>query len=426
MNILHVNTHAKGGAANACIGLHHALLEQGVASTLLTLRSAAQEIAHHYVYRNMVPATRKSLQQKITNKILARKHQRQAVRKNDFMAKVCQEADHFSFLDTEYDITQLEVFKKADIINLHWTADFLDWPSFFSAHNQKKIVWTLHDMHPFTGGYHYAGNYRGYQREDQAYPPAQSSYFPSITQEQLQRKKTILQQFKSLLNIVSPSHWLYDASRSSALFRDYPHHVIPYSVDINVFQPLDKHFCRKLLNLPSDKLILLFVSQDVNKRRKGFKKLVDSLPLLADQELLVCSVGSVPTEINSRQIQHIPLGSIQDARLMAVAYNAADAFVVPSLEDNLPNTVLEALACATPVIGFDTGGIKDMVKNGFNGYLSEQKTEAGLKEVILHFVAHTQSMNLPAIREDTVTRYRPSVQADAYQKLYQSLIDTIA
>ena len=423
MNILHVNTDVQGGAAHACIGLHRALLNHRVASTLLTLQPSTQRIPHHYAYQEMCPNVNRSLLSKAIRIISAGKHWQPSARKNSFIVKVCKEADNFSFLDTSYDITQLEVFRQADIVNLHWAAGFLDWVSFFSVRNQKKVVWTLHDMHPFTGGYHYASNYKGYQSEDRDYPPARQTSIPNMAQQNLKRKKLILQHFKSPLTIVSPSVWMHDVSRSSALFKAYSHQVIPYSIDVDVFRPLEKRLCRELLGLPPDKLIFIFVSQDVNNRRKGFRILLDSIPLLkADQGLLVCSVGNISVEIGSDQVQHIPLQTIQDPRLMALAYNAADAFVIPSLEDNLPNTVLEALACATPVVGFDTGGIKDMVKNGFNGYLSEEKTKEGLRDAIHRFIAHAPDMDLPAIRENTVKRYHPTVQAEAYTKLYHGLV----
>lgn len=422
MKILQVNTFLKGGAANACIGLHSALISKGIDSRLLTLYSSSHSVPQVSVYQDMIDVLRRPLLTKVKDKILAKRKQQQEAQKREFLTKVSQEADYFSFVKTPYNITRLDIFQEADIVNLHWVADFLDWPSFFSATNRKKIVWTLHDMHPFTGGYHYAGNYKGYQHNDHRYPPAQGTHLPDVAEQNLRAKKAVLRRFDSQFHVVTPSKWLSEVSQSSALFKNYPHYVIPNSVDTTLFRPLEKLFCRDLLGLPSDKTILLFVSHDVKKRRKGFKILLDSLPLLANQNLLVCSVGHMPEPMDTGPVQHIPLRSIQDPRMMAVAYNAADAFVIPTLEDNLPNTVLESIACATPVVGFSTGGVQDMIRDGFNGYITERKTSSGLVEVIQRFMNSNEKLDYEAIRRDAVERYSPTVQANAYTKLYQSIL----
>ena len=419
MTVLHVNTHVKGGAANACLGLHRSLIEEGVDSHLLTLYSGGQQIPQHTVFPRQEPTWYQKIQGKLTKTSKAKKDQRL----RDFFDAVNPTADFFSFIDTPYDITRLAVYQQADIINLHWVGDFLDWPSFFRADNAKKLVWTLHDLHPFTGGYHYAHHYRGYEHDDQGYPPAASTGFPNLAQEVLKRKKQLLKHLVSPLHIVSPSRWLRDVSTSSALFRSYPHHTIPYSIDSTVFKPMDQATCRQILGLPSEGTIALFVSQDVSKPRKGFKMLLDSIQQLPNEKAItLCSVGGTRHETVASNQHHTFLHEIKDARLMAVSYNAADAFIIPSIEDNLPNTMLESVMCGTPVVGFAVGGIKDVIQDGINGYLSKEISAHGLASAIEKFIDNKATFATKIIRKDAEARYAPPRQARTYIELYKTLL----
>ena len=326
MRVLHVTTYTNGGAANACIALHLGLLEQGVDSYLLTLQPSARPLPKHSIY----PAKVLTWHRKIYKRLKDVKEKGKNQRLREFCDTVNQEADYFSFIDTPYDITQLEIYRQADIINLHWVGDFLDWPSFFKSEDDKRIVWTLHDMSPFTGGYHYANGYTGYQHEDQNYPPAATTKFPQIAAEILIKKKQILKTYSRSLQIVSPSRWLSKLSASSALFQHYPHVTIAYGIDPTSFKPINKVICRKILNLPTENILLLSVSHDVNKPRKGFKILLDSLAhLSSEKNVTLCAVGA-GGEKNDQSSNYLTLGELRDPRLMAIAYNAADAFVISS------------------------------------------------------------------------------------------------
>jgi glycosyltransferase involved in cell wall biosynthesis len=417
MRVLHVNTYTNGGAANACIALHLGLLEQGVDSHLLTLQPIARSLPQHTIFPVKELVWYQKIQKRLTN--LTKQKENQRIQ--EFCSIVNQEADYFSFIDTPYDITQLEIYRQANIINLHWVGDFLDWPSFFVNGNDKRIVWTLHDMSPFTGGYHYANGYTGYQHKDQNYPPAATTKFPELAADLLKKKKEILKAYARPLQIVSPSRWLSETSASSTLFHHYPHTTIANSIDPAIFKPIDQAVCRKILNLPLKGTFLLSVSHDVNKPRKGFKILLDSLAhLSSEKKVTLCAVGSGDEE-NDQSFNYLTLGELRDPRLMAIAYNAADAFVISSTEDNLPNTMLEAIMCGTPVIGFSIGGIKDAIINGLNGYLSEEVNSEGLAKAIATFIAHPESFNPKVIRQDALERYAPQVQATSYLALYNKL-----
>jgi glycosyltransferase involved in cell wall biosynthesis len=181
--------------------------------------------------------------------------------------------------------------------------------------------------------------------------------------------------------------------------------------------------CRQVLDLPKDKTILLFVSSHLNNKRKGFDLLLKSLELIpAMQNTIVCSVGEAETGGAFDGVKHIALGSIRDEKLMSIVYNAADGFVIPSREDNLPNVVLESLACGTPVTGFAVGGITDMVVPGQNGLLAEHTEAENLAATLTRFLNQIPHFDRKAIAERAQAKYGPGVQADAYYSLYQELL----
>ncbi|NJO00627.1 MAG: glycosyltransferase [Bacteroidia bacterium] len=162
------------------------------------------------------------------------------------------------------------------------------------------------------------------------------------------------------LSIISPSQWLHQHASRSRILKRFPHHCFPHGLDLQTFKPLDKQISRQILNLPSDKKVILFIADSVHNERKGFAYLMAALRLIPHDDLLLAIVGNGQPNQSPLAVQKLHF--ITDDRLLAAAYSAADLCVVPSLEDNLPNTVLEAMACETPVLGFAVGGIPEMIR----------------------------------------------------------------
>lgn len=260
-----------------------------------------------------------------------------------------------------------------DIVHMHWiNGGFVSIKAISKL--PYKVVWTFHDMWPFTGGCHYDGNCGRFQINCGNCPILNSSDDNDLSRKVWRRKKKLWN--KLPLNIIAPSHWLSSCVSQSGLFRNTSVRVVPNGIDINAYKPLDKEQARSLYNLSNDKKIILFGAfKACRDSRKGFDLLVESLNHFFesynyDVQLVVfgASWGEY-TEIAGHPIHYV--GHLYDASSMAAIISAADVFVAPSRQDNLPNTILEALACGTPCVAFGVGGISDLVEHKRNGYLAD-------------------------------------------------------
>lgn len=423
MKILIVNTYDKWGAANSCLRLHKGLLKSGFDSCVL-LRNKEKNISFTEVIKPRTQIISNFQKLNIKFKTIIKKFKLQkerSVSENEFFLRNRKKGlEAFNFPDSKFDITTAESYNKADIVNLHWVADFLDYSSFFKK-NKKPIVWTLHDMNPFSGGEHYLENYLGI--DEFGFPIKRS-----ISEEELSIfKKNIHLKLKALsgvdnLTIVAPSEWLTNEAKKSEVFKDYPIYCIPNGLDSEIYKPRNKNYSRELLNIPKDKKVILFVADSIDNNRKGFIFLKKAFEQLANQNLVLCAIGDknfdLPTTENIME-----LGTIKDERLMSVAYSAADVFVIPSLIDNLPNTVLESLMCGTPVIGFPVGGISDMIQNDINGFLTDGISVNSLVGTINKFLNNPNYFNNVEIRNNALIKYDQNVQSKKYIDLFSRILN---
>jgi glycosyltransferase involved in cell wall biosynthesis len=436
MRVLTLNTsNSAGGATKACLRLHQSLIDSGMEADLLMLEQPQNVARGHnfyefYTQQAIAKRNKTSLVEKIRKKILyelGRAEEAVTNKRNAYEARLINQKKHGSetmhFAQSRYRIQEHPLYKQADIVHLHCMINnFLDYPSFF-ANTDKPIVWTLHDMTPFTGGCVYSEGCEGFVNDCSNCPQLQGTENPEYAAYTLQVKRQALFNFKRMV-IVSPSLWLLNLSKRSTLFNGFRHEHIPYGIDSEVFQPRDKAYSRALLGLPPDKPVLLFVAQYVQNSRKGYSYLLEAIKTLNLYEsITLCAVGNKTTSNTSDKIFEI--GSVSDERLMSIVYSAADVFIIPSLHDNLPNTVLESLLCGTPVIGFPVGGINDMIKNGVNGYLCEDVSVDALTAATSKFLQNKMSFNTNNIREDAVKKYHNSAQLWSYRNLYKELIGNV-
>lgn len=420
MKVLIVSTNDFGGAANACKRLHLGLQLDGVSSQML-VRNKRNNLPKCNVF---VPKKSRytvgEIRRKLFNRIL--KQTKLFVNKEFlFIRSRSKGLELFSFPNSNCDLTNSDHFRDADIINLHWVADFLDFKSFFNK-NKKPVVWTLHDMNPFTGGEHYQESFLGIDQFGFPIERLLSNDEKLIESKNLKLKKKILSKTSSL-TIVAPSKWLVDEARKSRLFINSQIHHIPYGLDSAIYSPKDMISSRDLFKLPHDKKIILFVAESISNNRKGFVFLQRAFEKLNDSNIVLCAVGNKSTKVVS-SANFVALGSINDEVTMSAAYSAADVFVIPSLMDNLPNTVLESLLCGTPVIGFPVGGIREMIQDGVNGYLAEEISVDSLVTVLQKFLNTSDNFNWSAIRSDAVAKYDQRVQSQKYIDLFSSILET--
>ncbi|MCU0451739.1 MAG: glycosyltransferase, partial [Bernardetiaceae bacterium] len=347
--VLHISTYdGLGGAARACVRLHTGLREAGWPSALLTLDRSSPGITAHSTYNALPKGWAAAVNGKIRSFYYYRQlRQLQQVRPPG--------REFFSWPAAPIDVTQTPQFQQADILNLHYVSEFVDYFSFFAQlaarYPAKRVVWTLHDMSAFTGGCHHADECLGYQRACQACPQLPSPAFANWSQRMLARKQAVLAKLSpGQLHLVSPSAWLKQLAEGSQVFARFRHWHIPNGVDGRVFRPVDQAVARQALGLPLQGKVLLFVANSLGNERKGFPLLVQALAQLAHpaDDLALCAIGAPGPDLPAFRYPVLPLGLVADERLLALAYSAADVFVMPSLAENLPNVISESLLCGTP------------------------------------------------------------------------------
>lgn len=338
----------------------------------------------------------------------------------------------FSFPYPSYDVSQLPIVQAADVINLHWVAGFQSPQTIKKlADLGKPIVWTLHDMWAFTGGCHYAAGCDRYQMDCQP--------CPQLQQDPHNLPATVLQDKYLLwsglnLTIVTPSRWLADCAKQSRLFKNYRVEVIGNSLETDLFQPTPKDFAKQKLGIAPDVFTILLGAGNGNERRKGFAECFqaiqhcledsDFLALAKAEKVQLLSFGLPNKVLSSLPLRVTSLGEIRSDEMLSQVYSAANLFVLPSLEDNLPNTMLEAMACGTPVLGFEVGGLPDVIEEGVTGWLVPLGAIKQMGQVILDCVRSPQCLSDMEHHCRTLmeSNYGLPVQATRYAALFEDLL----
>lgn len=283
--------------------------------------------------------------------------------------------------NTGTDITRLPEFKEADVINLAWiNQGFLSLKDIKKIINSgKAVVWTMHDLWPATGICHVTLGCEAFKGQCH-----NCFYLPNggrkndLSTRVFNKKKKLY--FNSGIHFVACSKWLGGKARQSGLLTGLQLSVIPNPIDTHVFYPKDKHSARLHSTLPDDKRIILFVSQRVTLERKGIAYFIKAVSLLVERypemrdNTAIAILGGHADEMSSQlALPSYPLGYVRSERQIVDVYNSADVFVMPSLDENLPNTIMESMACGVPTVGFKVGGIPEMIDHQKNGYLANFK-----------------------------------------------------
>ncbi|MFC1688679.1 glycosyltransferase [Pseudomonadota bacterium] len=399
--ILHITTWRTGGAGIAAKRLHLALLKEGLPSYMLSLGGVPDPeqkidvLPKRYLRfwlrglgRLGFSMTEEQRWEKVKAKAGLSKISASSIRSDALLARHPWVA-------------------QANLINLHWVTGVLDWPTFF-ANVDKPIVWTMHDMNPFLGCFHYEVD-----RE------RAGNAGECVDRELLLQKKHFLAS-KDGLTCVAPSSWLSKKASNSDLLARFQHEVIPNGLDTTIFKRHDKQFARSVFDLPIDKRIVLVVSESLSNHRKGLDILIKAFGhCKPGKDWLVTAVGDGKMPIEGH-VSFRNIGSIHDERLMSLLYSAVDLVVVPSREDNLPNVVLEALCCGTPVVGTPVGGLPELIFDGENGFLADDTTPAALARAIEKALKSDFDANL--IRKSAVAKFDQLVQARRYKILYEKIL----
>ena len=418
MKILHLSTCAgNGGAARAAYRVHAALNREGLDSTML-VRCNGDGLVKVRTFQPPDDPWRR------WRRYLRQKQLRLALRRYRAMRPAGSE--YFSDDRSDCGADLLAQMPAAEVINLHWVAGLVDYRSFLvPASRRAPLVWRLSDMNPFTGGCHYDNGCGRYLKGCGSCPQLGSSDDKDLSHQIWKRKRETLKNIPPRrLHIVALNRWMADKVGASPLLGNFPVTIIPSGLDLEDFSPRDSHFARQVLGLPQEAKVVLFVAASVDNRRKGFAYLEEALAGLGPRpDLCLASVGRGKAAGNA-PISYLHLGRTDNDRLLSLIYSAADLFVIPSLEDNLPSTVLESLACGTPVVGFKVGGIPEVVREGVTGRLAPVGEVDSLRAAILELLENPdkrQEMSANC-RRIALEEYSLELMARNYTQLYQRLV----
>jgi glycosyltransferase involved in cell wall biosynthesis len=314
-----------------------------------------------------------------------------------------------------------------DIIHLHWINQ-----GFVQIETLAKLgipmIWTLHDMWPFTGGCHYAEDCLGYRNACGTCPHLGSAKANDLSHWIWKRKAKSWNSIN--LTMVAPSQWMADCAASSSLFQHCPIDVIPHGLDLDVYKPIDRNVARDILSLPPDaKLVLFGSAHGTSEKRKGFHFLLDALTKLSQLsegspqiQLAVFGQTSPDRPIDFGFKTHY-LGTFQDDLSLSLVYSAADVMVVPSLQEAFGQTAFEAMACGVPVVAFDATGLKDIVEHKENGFLAQPFDTTDMAKGLHWMLSDPETMNFlgQQARKKAEAEYSVTLQADRYLALSKRL-----
>lgn len=337
-----------------------------------------------------------------------------------------------SIANTGVDITSLPEFEEADIIHLHWiNQGMLSLDSLKKIFQSgKPVVWTMHDMWPCTGICHHARMCENYTARCGNCQFIHDGKIRKDLSFNTYRKKEKIYKHVGSAVFVACSEWLGNRARKSSLLQDKKVYVIPNPINTSIFCRRNKLETRESLGLPSDMKLILFGSVKITDKRKGIDYMVEACNILAEKnpELKNC-VGIVVLGQNSEVLEGMlpfkvfALPYETEEMKIANIYSAVDAFATPSLEENLPNMIMEAMACGTPCVGFNVGGIPEMIDHLHNGYVAEYKSAADFAKGLKYVLFDNNYINMcdAAIRKVHECYSERSV-AEKYLDIYNSLI----
>lgn len=301
------------------------------------------------------------------------------------------------------------LIKEADIIQLHWVANFINYPTFFRKTTQP-IVWTLHDMNPFQGLFHY--------EEDKTKNKATLG----ALDERVYKEKLAAIHSRNNITVVTPSEWLKQKSEASEILGRYLHRTISNGLDLSLYPLLDRKKQKQEIQVDNEKKTILFLAHLTENPRKGFDLLQEAIDKMDNTNFNLISVGGKKIPINNR-IKHIHFNNINEVSRINKIYAAADITILPSREDNLPNVMLESLANGTPVLSFANGGMAEHLTTGINGIIVSEISSEALRKNMNDFLNNKYTFDNEKIRQYAFDHFSEHLQTERYISLYKEILN---
>jgi glycosyltransferase involved in cell wall biosynthesis len=345
-DVCHVTFSSRGGAGSVAKQLHEGQLNEGLPSRLLTLTDSNIQ---SLVAKNPM----------LVGEALF----------DFFCVRKTTESQLFSLYRNGNNRRILESVQKSDVIaHLHWTPGVLSLETIGRlARSGRGCVWTLHDMWPFTGGCHHAGDCRGFITGCENCPQVRKAFNTKVTQAF--REKSRIFGVDSSAILVSPSKWLAKQAAESQMLKDSKIYTIPNPVDCGLFSPGDKRSARDVFEISNDTFVIGCSAANLKDPMKNIKAIIDGVAILQSQfpskEIQILAVGD--GRLESRNVKVQTTGLIRTPDRMVEAYRAMDVFVSMSLSENLPMTLVEAAAVGVPVVCLNIGGMPEIVIDGDSG-----------------------------------------------------------
>lgn len=421
--VLQINTNdIRGGAAQVANSIHKELIGYGHGSFMYVDQKFSQD-------ENVITGTRKygtSFLSLISKKIIGKDLPSFIILSSrDLLRKlIANDIEGFNY---EF-ILASEEYQYADVVHLHnLHGNFFHLPMLVNMSQEKKLIWTLHDMWTFTG--HCAHSYDCERWQTGCGKCPYLRIYPALmwdnTKTLLNKKEEIYTRLK--LNIVSPSLWLKEKIKKSILQR-FPVNHIPNGIDIKIFKSQDKNKARKELDLPKNKKIICFIAD--GGAQSGFKGWEYTRNLItfyrSNQNILFLCLGNKQTEKREKRGNVWYQNYISDQNELAKYYSASDIFLFTSLAENFPLVILEAMSCGTPIVSFDVGGVKEAVIHKENGYIAKYKDINNLKCGI-NYIFNLGTEELKAISNRSRTRvennFSLKIMIYNYLKLYEKILN---
>ncbi len=420
MNVLHLSTSDVGGAGKAAYRLHRNLLAFGLHSKMMVMSGKAKDSdvipfgGRRSVFKFRSDIAKYFLKMRTNPEYYFQNHGHSPIKRVDNL---------FS-----------KVPFKPDIIVAHWISNFVTVENLhqLNLYAGAPVIWYLVDMAPLTGGCHYAWECTGYMNQCGKCPALYSDKKYDLSYRNWKKKHDVIQ--KMNITIVSGTGWLTNQAKEATVFNGKRIEQIMLGVDAEIFRPMPRETARKKFGLPTEKKIMFFGSQFINLKRKGMRYLIEALKSLKEQmgnddnKILMVSAGDISRIGSSfaNTFQHRHLGVLDNDRMLATVYQAADMFICPSIEDSGPMMINESIMCGTPVVSFEMGVAPDLVHTGKTGYRAKLKDSEDLANGIKYMfdLSPEQAGSMSKQCSDLGLRYcHHRVQAEAFNKLFKCLLN---
>jgi glycosyltransferase involved in cell wall biosynthesis len=321
----------------------------------------------------------------------------------------------YAFYPSSFGVVGDRWFREADVVQLHnLHGSYFSFTALPLLTRRRPSLWLLQDQWAFTGHVAYSLDCERWREGCGSCPYL--AHYPRLRRDRtrlLWRLKRAVYE-RSRLTIIVPSAWMLELVQASPLLRDFPVHRVPHGVDTGVFRPRAKGDARRALGLPEGRKIVLFAASDLDEPRKGLHLLEEALLQLDDRPVLaLAGSGAAPLRVES-----IILGSIADDDVLAQAYAAADVLAVPTVADALTQTAIESIACGTPCVSFDRGGVTDVVREGETGFRASFGDVSDLARAIRAALEHGHTLR-GSCRQVAETEFSVDLQVRRYVELYE-------